>query len=232
MAHKTASLLSTAVGTGVGAIGGAIAGGKDNRLGGALLGAGVGAGSGFAAPRMYRSLVSKAPKTLKTPKVQPPSQFVDKAGKTWTPGEMSSLGSLSNGQQFSTKAEFSKWMKKQMALSHPDRVADGGERFRQLSQLRSVVEGGGGSHLNLGKLAHAIHNAVMEKIAAGPPPSIPTPMFPVGLQKVAPTSVSAPKVTMGGGLSAKPYTQVHTQPPAANTAPYSNVKSVSPPSLK
>jgi len=77
--------------------------------------------------------------------------------------------------------------------------------------------------------ADSIVDAWLLKSAAGPPPAIPTPKFPTGLQRVTPTSVKSMSTAQPGKTMANTYTQVHTQPPAVNSAPYSGVKSVSPP---
>lgn len=74
------------------------------------------------------------------------------------------------------------------------------------------------------------------KEAAGPPPSIPTPQFPLGLMQPKPKTVGTMSST-GKALStnvsnAQNYTQVHTQPPAVNPTPHSGLKSAQPPPVK
>jgi hypothetical protein len=78
--------------------------------------------------------------------------------------------------------------------------------------------------------------ARMDKEAAGPPPSIPTPQFPLGLMPPKPKTVGSMSTT-GKALSnnvtnAQNYTQVHTQPPAVNPTPHSGLKSAQPPPVK
>lgn len=75
----------------------------------------------------------------------------------------------------------------------------------------------------------------VSKTASSPPPAIPTPQFPTGLAPVKPNSVSPIQLTAGGlgkATSAQSYTQVHTQPSAANLNPYTSGKSASPPQVK
>lgn len=72
--------------------------------------------------------------------------------------------------------------------------------------------------------------SVLNKQAAGPPPSIPTPQFPTGVAKIQPRSVnvSTPASNKPTTVS-NTYSQVHSQPPAVNSTPYSGVKSAPPP---
>lgn len=74
--------------------------------------------------------------------------------------------------------------------------------------------------------------AFFRKHAAMPMPSIPTPQFPSGLAKVTPRSTPSAVLKPGAPTKAVNTTQVHTQPPAVNSSPYSGVKSVPPPSVK
>lgn len=79
--------------------------------------------------------------------------------------------------------------------------------------------------------AALIVGRVLQKLAAGPPPAIPTPQFPAGLQRIAPTKVTSPTNMSGKPTmpSAQTYTQVHSQPPTVGTAPFLGVKSAQPP---
>jgi hypothetical protein len=74
------------------------------------------------------------------------------------------------------------------------------------------------------------------KEAAGPPPSIPTPQFPLGLQQPKPKTVGTMSTTSSkpGQLArnAQNYTQVHAQPPSVNLSPHSGLKSAQPPPVK
>lgn len=74
------------------------------------------------------------------------------------------------------------------------------------------------------------------KEAAGPPPSIPTPQFPLGLQPPKPKTVGTMS-TIGAkpganARNAQNYTQVHAQPPAVNLSPHSGLKGATPPPVK
>jgi len=74
------------------------------------------------------------------------------------------------------------------------------------------------------------------KEAAGPPPSIPTPQFPLGLMPVKPKTVgtmsSTGKALSNNATNAQNYTQVHAQPPSVNLSPHSGLKSATPPPVK
>lgn len=79
------------------------------------------------------------------------------------------------------------------------------------------------------KTAAEIVDEWLLKNSAGMIPSIPTPKFPTGLQRVAPNSVKPAVATKPGKAEVSAYTQVHSQPPAVNSAPYESVKSAPPP---
>ncbi|MCA8939757.1 MAG: hypothetical protein KDB07_08120 [Planctomycetes bacterium] len=81
-------------------------------------------------------------------------------------------------------------------------------------------------------MAEAIRDYLDKESASFGMPAIPTPQFPAGLQKVTPKSVKSGPAKADQGQTSSTYTQVHTQPPVVNSAPFTGVKSVPPPPAK
>jgi len=172
-------------GAALGAGGGAVFGNKNKSLatrmlGGAAIGAAGGAAGGAAVGR-YRRLAKAGPVSARkfigmkpaapVPNKTPPG-WVEAAGKRYSAEELAAAREAAGGQQFATQKEFRNWHKQQASKYHPDllgpnatpeQIAAAQERMSRLSLLNSLVSGGAGEHLGIGKLSHAIYLSAMRR---------------------------------------------------------------------